>query len=915
MTDIDPSQNYLERLPQSLDVVFHPKSIAIIGATEKPGSVGQTLMANLNNGIFKGKLFPINPKRDEVLGLKCYPDIASIPEAVDLAIIVTPAKTVAGIVQQCVDKKIPAAIIISAGFKELGESGAALEEQILQIAREGNLRIIGPNCLGVMNPIIGLNATFAADLALKGNIAFISQSGAMCTAVLDWSLKENVGFSSFVSIGSMADVNWGDLIDYLGHDPHTESILIYMETIGDARAFISAAREVTLNKPIIVIKAGRTEAAAKAAASHTGSLAGSDEVFEAAMQRAGVLRVSTISELFDMALILSKQPKPQGNRLTIITNAGGPGVLATDEAIFHGAEMAEISKETIDKLSEFLPEAWSHSNPVDVLGDANADRYAKTLEVVAHDPDTDGILVILSPQDVTDPTGTAKRLKEYAHLFKKPIFASWMGGKSVEEGLHLLNQAGIPAFEYPDSAGRAFSNMWRYSDNLKALYETPADLYPISLSKVEGKSKQELVEDILSIARNENRTLLTELESKQVLEAYEIPTVKTVLAQTAKEAAQAAEDIGFPVVVKINSKTLTHKTDIGGVKLNIIDKEGVITAFNDIETSVTNIAGKEHFQGVTVQEMVSLKGYEIIIGSSCDSQFGPVLLFGTGGSLVEVYKDRALGLPPLNSTLATRLMSRTKIYTALQGVRGQKSIDFAALEKVLIGFSYLISQHPSIAELDINPLLVSSDQMIALDARIVMHDLSLKEEDLPKLAIRPYPIKYLKPIKLNNEKIVILRPIRPEDEKMLIEFHKTLLTDSVRQRYLKALELDERIAHERLVRMCCIDYDRCIAMVAEIREPGSVQPSIIGVIRLLRIPGTKNGDFRIIIADPYHNQGLGTQMFKQIISMAKEEGMEALEASILKENQLMIKMCEREGFKLSPDREQPQFIRAILKLI
>ncbi len=553
----DPSQNFIGRIEQPLDSIFKPKSIALIGAKDTFGSVGRTMLLNLTNAGYKGAVYPVNPKRDEVLGLKCYPSLRSLPEVVDLAIIVTPSKTVPALVQECVDLGIKGVIIISAGFKELGPEGLKLEEEVLKIAK-GKLRIIGPNCLGVMNPLFGLNATFAKGIALPGNIAFISQSGAMCTAVLDWSFQERIGFSSFVSIGSMADVNWGDLIDYLGGDPETRSILIYMETIGDPRSFLTAAREIALEKPIIVIKPGRTKAAAKAAASHTGSLAGSDEVFDAALERVGVLRVDTIGELFSMASVLARQPKPKGPRLTIVTNAGGPSVLATDATEIHGADLATLTHKSLDELNQFLPPAWSHSNPVDILGDAGAERYAKTIQVLSQDKESDGMLVILSPQDVTDPVATAESLRPYAHT-TRPILASWMGGSSVSKGIEILSQAGIPNFEYPDDAAETFARMWSYSRNLKSLYETPT-IRPSDVSK----KNREIVSQMIEKARSENRTLLDEYESKKILELYDIPTVKTEIAHSVDEALKYAEEIGFPVVIKLYSKTITHKSDVGG---------------------------------------------------------------------------------------------------------------------------------------------------------------------------------------------------------------------------------------------------------------------------------------------------------------------------------------------------------------
>jgi acetyltransferase len=903
----DPSQNFMERYPQLLDALFLPHTVAVIGAKDDLGSVGNTILNNLKRGNFQGKIYPINPKRSEVLGLKCYPTIGEVPEPIDLAVIVTPAITVPRIVAECVAAKVKSAIIISAGFKELGPPGIKLEEEILFYARQGKMPIIGPNCLGVMNPIYGLNATFAKGMALPGHLAFISQSGAMCTAVLDWSYKEKIGFSSFVSIGSMADVNWGTLIDYLGSDPYTESLLLYMETIGDARAFMTAAREVALEKPIIVIKAGRSQAAAKAAASHTGSLAGSDEVFDAALERAGVLRVNTISELFSMASVLARQPRPKGPRLSIVTNAGGPAVLATDAAVLSQAELSNLENKTVKSMNEHLPPAWSHSNPIDILGDATAERYAKTLNDLVQDRNTDGILVILSPQDMTDATGTAESLKAFSHVSNKPILASWMGGESVEEGVKILTDAQIPSFEYPDDAAKTFGMMWRFSQNILSLYETPAigrmESYEDNTRETQGQKVQRLVQQ----AQHDNRILLTEAESKQILEYYQIPVVQTRIAKTPEDAVAIADKMSYPVVVKLLSQTITHKTDVGGVKLNLQTADAVKQAFNEIEQSIAELAGAEHFEGVTIQRMVRRTGYELILGSSTDPQFGPVLLFGTGGQLVEVFKDRALAIPPLNRTLARHLMRKTKIYEALMGVRGRKSINLFALEEILINFSRLIVENRRIKECDINPLLASEEEIIALDARIVLHEASLSDAQLPPLAVRPYPLNYVRFTTLKNGIPVILRPIRPEDEPLVVRFHRELSEQSVRQRYFEFVSLDERVTHERLIRICFNDYDREWAIVAEVTNGDGKQ--IIGIGRLSCVPGTRVAQFTMTIVDAYHKLGLGTQLLQQLLMIAQHENIEKIDARILSENEGMLKICQRSGFKLFPDKD-PEVTRA-----
>lgn len=906
----DPSQNFMMRYPQPLDAIFLPKTIAVIGAKDTIGSVGRTIMLNLLAESFQGKVFPVNPKRDYVFNLKAYPHVSAIPELIDLAVIVTPAKTVPGIISECASAGVKACIIISAGFKELGESGLQLEEEILHHAKKSSMRIIGPNCLGVMNPIYGMNATFAKGMALPGNIAFISQSGAMCTAVLDWSFKERVGFSSFVSIGSMVDVNWGDLIDYLGQDPHTRSILIYMETIGNPRSFLSAAREIALEKPIIVIKPGKSQEAAKAAASHTGSLAGSDEVFEAALERVGVLRVNTISELFNMAAVLARQPKPKGPNLCIVTNAGGPSVLATDATVLEGASIATLENHTIEKLNQFLPEAWSHSNPIDILGDATPERYAKTIESIADDSNSDGILIILSPQDMTDPIETAECLRPYAHTKDKPILASWMGGDFVSKGIEILNRAKIPTFEYPDDAAWSFATMWKHTENLLSLHETPfiSQTDEIQLKKAPFIEADKLIQKV----KSESREILTEFESKKLLSLYGIPIVETLIAQTSQEAIQHAKNLGYPIVLKLHSEKITHKSDVGGVKLNLEDENAVLSAFSEIQESVKKKFGAEAFQGVTVQRMVKKEGYELILGSSIDSQFGPVLLFGAGGILVEIFKDNALGFPPLNMTLARRLMKKTKIYEALQGVRGKKAINLPLLESILMRFSQMIVENRWIKECDINPLMASPEEIVALDARIILYPSTMKETEIFPLAIRPYPTQYMTTANLVNGMEMMLRPIRPEDESLMTEFHKELSEKSIRQRYFEFVSLNERVAHERLVRICFNDFDREIAIVAEGKHPETGKKFILGIARLSRIPGTQIANLTMIIRDAFHGMGLGTLFMQNLIHIAREEQMKMITAKILSENHGMIHICQKFGFQTREDSNK-KFILAELK--
>ncbi|HTM87908.1 MAG TPA: bifunctional acetate--CoA ligase family protein/GNAT family N-acetyltransferase [Terriglobales bacterium] len=903
----DRSQDVLRAEGHPLDAIFKPQSVAVVGATERQGSVGRTILWNLLSTPFGGTVYPINPARGSVLGIKAYRSLAAVPEQVELAVIVTPADTVPAVIGECIETGVKGAIVISAGFKEHGEHGKDLERQILERMKGTRLRVIGPNCLGVMNPLSGLNATFAQTMARPGNVAFISQSGALCTAVLDWSQREMVGYSAFVSIGSMLDVDWGDLIDYLGNDPRTHSIVMYMESVGDARSFLSAAREVSLTKPIIVIKAGRTEAAAVAAASHTGALTGSDEVLDAAFRRCGVLRVTSIADLFYLADILSKQPRPQGPRLAILTNAGGPGVLATDALMGLGGELAPLSPETMKALDELLPAHWSHNNPVDILGDAGPQRYAKALEIASRDRNIDGLLTILTPQAMTDPTQTADQLKPYAKSTGKPVLASWMGGAEVAAGQDILNRAGIPTFPFPDTAAKVFYYMWRYSYNLRGLYETPA------LPGDGEVADSERAESIVQRARQAGRTLLTELESKQVLSAYGVPCVPTVLAISENEAVERAGEIGYPVVLKLHSETITHKTDVGGVQLNLRNADEVRQAFRAIEAGVREKKGEGHFLGASVQPMVKHEGYELILGSSIDPQFGPVLLFGTGGQLVEVFKDRALALPPLNSTLARRMMEQTRIFRALQGVRGREAVDLGAMEELLVRFSDLVVEQPWIKEIDINPLLASAERLLALDARVVLHGREVKEEELPKPAIRPYPLRYVAPWRLRNGEEVVIRPVRPEDEPALVRFHSALSERSVYLRYFQPMKLSTRTAHERLTRICFLDYDREMALVAEHREGRSGQPEIVAVARLSKLHAVNEAEAAIVVSDHFQHQGLGTELYRRLAQIARDEKIARIVSTMLGENREMRAICQKLGFRIQTDLEE-QTVKAELEV-
>jgi acetyltransferase len=875
-----------------LDPFFRPRSVAVVGASQRPGSVGRAVLWNLVTSPFGGAVHPINHRHGTVLGIRTAPRVGAVGEPIDLAVLATPAATVPGLLRECVQAGVRGAVVLSSGFREAGEVGAKLEEEALAVARSGGMRLLGPNCLGIMVPTTGLNATFAKSLARKGSVALISQSGALQAAILDWSLQQKIGFSAFVSVGSMCDVGWGDLLDYLGNDAATRSILLYMESIGDARAFLSAAREVALRKPIIVLRGGRSQAAARAAATHTGSVAGDDEVLSAAFRRSGVLRVDSIAELFYMADALAKQPRPQGRRLAIVTNAGGPGLLAADALLASAGELAALSPASLPRLAQAMPPRWRPGAPIDLLDDADPERFAQAVEIAAEDEGTDGLLVVLTPQAATDPTATAERLRPLAHRFHfKPVLASWMGGEEVAAGRRILAEAGIPAFRYPDTAAKIFLNMWRYTSNVNALYETPA---------ADGKAAQDHgpADRIVRAARAAGRTLLSELESKEVLAAYGLPAAETRYCGSADEAVSEAERIGYPVVLKLHSTRVAHKSDAGGVHLDLRTGAAVREAFAATRAGLEAVAGAGPFEGATVQPFVRAEGTELLLGSAVDPQFGPVILFGAGGLLTEMLADRAFGLPPLNTTLARRMMEQTRVSRLLAGVRGRAQVDRTELERLLVRFSQLVLEQRAVKEIDVNPLLASSSGLVALDARIVLHGPEVPDDALPLPAITPYPTRYFSSFAMKDGRRVSVRPIRPEDEPRVVRFHGTLSAESVYLRYASTLKLDQRVAHERLARICFIDYAREMALVGELPPPEGVAgpPEIIAIGRLSRLPGTRDAEFALLISDAYQGQGLGREMLQRLFDVGRDWGCAKIVAEILADNGAMRRVCKGLGF-------------------
>ncbi|MFC1485681.1 acetate--CoA ligase alpha subunit [Candidatus Latescibacterota bacterium] len=877
-----------------LKTLFNPRTVAIIGATNKKGTVGYDLMRNLIGSGYEGIVFPINDKRSSVYGIKAYPLVKETPDKIDLAIIATPAKTVPDVVEQCGKADIKSIVIISAGFSETGKRGKALVDRILHYSRKYGIRIIGPNCLGFIKPSISLNASFANKMAIPGKIAFISQSGALCTAILDWSVKMNVGFSHFISIGSMIDVGFDDLIDYFGQDPETQSIVIYMESLTNARRFLSAARAFSRTKPIILLKAGKSSEGAKAAMSHTGSIAGNDAVFDAAFKRAGIIRVNTIGELFDCAKTLAMQKRPMGKRLAVVTNAGGPGVIVTDTLVESGGELSVLSEDTLNKLNETLPAAWSKGNPVDVLGDASPERYENAVQFCIDDPAVDGVLVVLTPQSMTDSEKVSEKIVNLTNRNKKTLLASWMGEDDVRKGKDILEKGGIPYFNIPEDAVKSFMNIYNYSRNIELLYETPSSI-PDVFTPSKRKSKR-LITKVL----RDNRFVLTEYEAKQLLSHYDIPVMKNAVAKTSKEAGIFAEKIGFPVAIKILSPDILHKTDVGGVKLNVTSEEDARKAFDDIIENVEKHNRNANIHGVLIEHMVSRK-YELLVGCKKDPLFGPAIVFGMGGVAVEVFKDTNVGLPPLNMALAMRIIEDTKIYNLLKGYRGMKGVDIKSIQFLLYKFAYLVSDFPEIKEIDINPFSVDENGGSVLDAKVILDEKIVgrkKVQPYSHMVISPYPDEYITTVRMKNGVEAVLRPIRPEDEPLEAEMFTRFSEQTQRFRFF---QLIKNITHEMLTRYTQIDYDREIAIIAEVKEEGTKK--MAGVVRLIADPYKETAEFALVVADPWHNQGLGNKFTDYILEIARKWKIKKVYANVLHNNHIMLHMFRKRNFTIIRNEE------------
>jgi acetyltransferase len=881
-----------------LNRFFDPRSVAVVGASDRKNSVGRTLMENLAQEEFSGEVFPINPNHREVMGMACRKSVTELDDAADLAVIAVPIATVPKIIRECAQSGIKGAIVVSAGGGEASEEGRKIEEQIKQEAAAGPVRLLGPNCLGFIRPEKHLNASFAKQIPLAGSLAFISQSGAIGTAILDYSIRERFGFSHFISVGAMADVDFGDLIDYLGHHPRVESILLYIESLGRIRAFMSAARAVSRIKPIVALKSGRTDAGAKAAASHTGAMAGEDTFYDAAFDRAGIVRVEAIGELFDCAELMAKQPRPAGAKLGIVTNAGGAGVMAADALARLGGQPARLGEETLHRLDQELPQYWSRANPIDILGDATPERYLRTVELCTQAAEFDGLLIILTPQAMTDPTGTARELADSLDGKSLPVFAAWIGGSGVAEGLRLLNQADVPTYETPEQAVRAYMYQRTYGLKLEALCEIPPR-FPHELT-----FDRDGAEGIVSRQLRENGHL-TEAASKELLAAYGIPVTRTETARSPEAAVERASAIGYPVVMKISSTEVTHKSEAGGVRLDLRTAEEVRRAWEEIMAA--SQSRETGAQEVTLQPMIDRPDFEILIGAKRDALFGPLILFGTGGIFTEVLKDVAFALPPLNRLLAARLMQRVQIYTLLQGYRNVPPADMEALEEIILRLSQLVIDFHQIAELDLNPVIVKDGRPVAADARVILKPSPLKSPD--HLVISPYPAQYESRAITSDGLGIFVRPIRPEDAPLFEALFDTLSKSSIYNRFFRPVK---SLTRKMLVGYTQIDYDRQIALVAmEESESGRM----LGVSRVIRTTGDRTAEFSVLVGDPWQGKGIGAVLLKRCLQVAKDQGVRYVWGIVLPENKQMLALARKLGFEVDYPAQSEVEVRIDLETV
>ncbi len=871
---------------ENLHNIFNPKRIAVVGASDRETSIGSKILRNISNTGFAGEVYVVNPFRQTVQGRIAYPSVSRIPEKLDLAVVATPAQTVPAIIEECGISGVKGVIIVSAGFREVGEAGAKLERQIVDSQRKFSMRIIGPSSFGVMRPKVNLFATFAEKPPRAGKTAFISQSAALCASALDWSRATQVGFSAVVSTGSMIDVDMGDLIDYLAMDPQTRSIMLYIESIKNPRKFMSAARNCARDKPIVLVKAGRFKESSEATVCHSGAIAGDDAVYEGAFKRAGIVRVETIGQLFDCAEALAMLPRPTSPNLTIITNAGGPAIMAVDRLVSREGKLSALSASTLGALKSVLPSYCCIANPVDIFEEATLERYRDVLEICVQDPSSNGFLVIYTLQGATDPIMLAGIITEVAKKTDKPILTCLMSeDERCREARKILQHNNIPSFATPEQAASTFMYMFRYSQNLELLYQTPEELQTTQVNKLQLKR-------IIRRAFCERRAVLSLPESMTFLEAYEIPAVRTLVAHTPEEAISMASELGYPIVMKALSPQVSHKSNIEGVILNIWSPSETAVFFNDLSAKVRSHSIDAEFQGVVIQPMVREKGNEVLVGAKKDPQFGTVLLFGTGGTAAESFRDVSIGFPPLNQVLARRLVEDTAIFKRVASAK--LPFNVKALEETLVKFSQLVADFPEIKEIDVNPLIVNGNSAVAVDARIAIEwDRLMREvaDHSDQTLIATYPAKYVSARELRDGTKVLLRPIKAEDEGRFNDLFKSLSPESMRFRFF---EIIKELSHDALTRYCNLDYDREIAFVAELQN----SKQVIGVGGVVLEANGKVGEFAVLVRDPWQSRGLGSLLMDNILDVARDLRLERLFAHILPNNYKMLNLCKKKGFEL-----------------
>ncbi len=884
--------------------LFTPESVALFGASDRPDSVGGIVFKNLITSGYEGRIYAINPKRDEVQGQKAWPSLEAIDEPIDLAVVATPASSIPAIVEACGEQGIKMMLILSAGFRETGAQGRRLEDRVIELTQRYNIRLMGPNCLGIIRPNIGLNITFGYNNARPGKLAFVSQSGAICTAILDWAEQNDIGFSAVVSSGIAADLSFGDYLDYLVSDPETKAILLYIEGIKDARRFMSSLRAAARIKPVIALKVGRHAAGAEASMSHTGALVGSDETFSAALSRSGVLRVKTIGQLFAAAKALSSTNyRSAADRLVIITNGGGPGVMAADRATDRGIELCKLSEDTINALNEVLPGVWSHGNPVDLIGDAPPERYQQAIDICLADPDIDGAIVILTPQAMTRPTEVAEAVIQSVEKSKKPVMTSWMGGAQVAAASELFNAARVPNFSTLENAVDAFSYLSRYNRNQRLLLQTPG-----RLSSEQEPPDSEGARLIIQGVLTEQRKILTEPESLAILTAFRIPTVRNAVAHSANEALVIAESIGFPIAMKVLSTDISHKSDAGGVRLNINSAHEVRGAYRQLIDGVMAKLPDVHISGVTIEKMYrSSNGRELMIGIINDPVFGPVISFGSGGTAVEIMGDSAISLPPLNHRLATDLIHRTKVSRLLGEFRNMPAVNMDQLVDVLLGVSAMACELPWIQEMDINPMIMDENGIVAVDARIRVDYPKPSTDPYNHLAIHPYPAHLVKNIQLSDGTDMVIRPIRPEDAEIEAKFVRELSKES---KYFRFMNSVQELSQEMLVRFTQIDYHNEMALVAVKRNSDEQ----IGVCRYTTNLDKKSCEFALVVSDRWRGKGIAHLLMQRLMEIARGRDLERMEGSVLANNHKMLHLMKSLNFQINNDPDDTSVKHVVAQL-